>query len=259
MIDQKQNLKYYAVSSKTAVLVFIIFFLISFSLGVSIGRISSGNSFNQNDLLGLLLGKKTNNLENKDKEPTQRKTSDEYKKITDKDHIRGDKKANIVLIEYSDLECPFCKVFHTTLNQMLSTYGNKVMWIYRHFPLDSLHSKAREEAEATECAAKLGGEAKFWEFVDKIFEVTPSNNGLDPAMLPTIAEQIGINRDKFETCLSSGETSSIVESDYQSGLSAGVNGTPGSFILNLKTGNSETIPGAVPFDQLKNIIDRVSQ
>ena len=156
MADQKQNSKYYAVSSKTVVLVFVIFFLVSFSFGGLVGKISSGSTFNRNDLLGLMLGKKTGNPENTYKEPTQRKTTDEYKKITDKDHIRGNKNASIVLIEYSDLECPFCKVFHTTLNQMLSTYEDKVMLVYRHFPLDSLHSKARKEAEASVCAAKLG-------------------------------------------------------------------------------------------------------
>jgi len=240
MTEQNQNLKYYSVSSKTAVIIFITFFIVSFSFGGLVGRITYDWPLNNNDV-------------------AQPKTNDEYKKITDKDHIRGNRNAHIVLIEYSDLECPFCKVFHTTLNQMLSVYGDKVMLVYRHFPLDSRHSKAREEAEASECAAKIGGEDKFWAFIDKIFEVTPSNNGLDLLILPTIAEQIGINKSDFETCLNSGETASIVENNYQSGVSAGVNGTPGSFILNLETGTSEIIPGAVPFDQLKIAIDRISQ
>lgn len=260
MTEQGRNSKYYAVSSKTVFIVFIVFFIVSFTFGMLVGRISSGGTFSRNDLLGLVLGKKTENIAGTNNAPIKPKiTSEAYKKITDKDHIRGNKRANIVLIEYSDLECPFCKVFHATTNQMLSTYGDKVMLVFRHFPLDSLHSKARKEAEASECVTKLGGQDKFWEFIDKLFLVTPSNNGLDPTMLSTIAEQIGINRIDFESCLSSGETSSVVENDYQSGVSAGVNGTPGSFILNLKTGNTETIPGAVPFDQLKIIVDRVSQ
>src|SRR5207249_6414117 len=77
----------------------------------------------------------------------------------------------------------------------------KVVWVYRHFPIDSLHSKARKEAQASECAAALGGNEAFWAYSDKLFEVTPSNNRLDLAQLPRIAQEIGLDRAQFETCL----------------------------------------------------------
>lgn len=101
------------------------------------------------------------------------------------DHIFGNPNAQVFVIEYSDPECPFCKNFHATMETVMKQYGDdgKVAWVYRHFPLDSLHSKARKESEAFECAGELGGNAKFWEYANKLFEITPSNNQLDPKFL----------------------------------------------------------------------------
>lgn len=105
--------------------------------------------------------------------------------ITEKDHILGNPNAEIKIVEYSDTECPFCKRFDTTMNDIMKEYqsSGKVAWVYRYFPLDSIHPRARHEAEALECANELGGNAKFWEYLTGIFKVTPGNNGLDPALL----------------------------------------------------------------------------
>lgn len=176
-------------------------------------------------------------------------------KLENNDRIRGSKNARYVLIEYSDLECPFCKKLHPDLKKILVDYGNQVGWVYRHFPIDSSHPKARKEAEATECAAELGGNEAFWKFIDGVFEITPSNNGLDPARLPLIANQIGLDGTKLQTCTDSGRMSSIVETQYQGGLKAGINGTPGTFILDTKTGKSTLITGALPYEEFKSQID----
>jgi len=90
----------------------------------------------------------------------------------EKDHWRGNKKARYVLIEYSDFECPFCKRFDPTVKQFLNE-NNNVAWVYRHFPL-SFHKKAQKSAEASECAAKLGGENSFWKFSDLLFKNMPN-------------------------------------------------------------------------------------
>lgn len=177
--------------------------------------------------------------------------------ISKEDWVRGDRNAKIALIEYSDLECPFCKTFHPTAQQAVEKYSGQLMWAYRHFPLDQIHPKADKEAEASECAGKLGGEDMFWAMTDKIFEVTPSNNGLDLETLPDLAEEIGLNRNAFQTCLSSGEMASAVEEDYQSGIKAGVSGTPGNILLDIETGRTQIIPGAVPFAQLSQAIDQM--
>ena len=114
------------------------------------------------------------------------------KPISDSDHILGDKNAPVKIVEFSDTECPFCKRFHTTMQQVVKDSNGQVAWVYRHFPLDQLHSKARKEAEATECAAELGGNEKFWAYLNRLMEVTPANNGLDPAELLTIASYAGL-------------------------------------------------------------------
>ncbi len=105
--------------------------------------------------------------------------------VTEKDHISGNPGAELLIIEYSDPECPFCKKFHETMTQAMNEYGKsgKVAWVYRHFPLDSIHSRARREAEAIECAGELGGNDKFWAYLNKLMEITPSNNQLDPKLL----------------------------------------------------------------------------
>ena len=175
--------------------------------------------------------------------------------LKDTDHIRGDRNSRVLLIEYSDLECPFCKQFHPTAEQVVKDYNGQVAWVYRHFPLDQLHSKADKEAEAVECANELGGSDAFWALTDKIYEVTPANNGLDPEQLPVLAEGVGLNKDAFKTCLDSGKFAALVEEDYQSGIKAGINGTPGNILLDTKSGKTVSIPGAVPIESLKSSID----
>ena len=88
-----------------------------------------------------------------------------------RDHIRGNPNADIVFVEFSDTECPFCKRFHATMQQILAEFGKsgKVAWVYRQFPIVQLHSKAPKESEALECAAELGGNIKFWEYIDRVF------------------------------------------------------------------------------------------
>ncbi|MES2223524.1 MAG: thioredoxin domain-containing protein [Patescibacteria group bacterium] len=112
------------------------------------------------------------------------KALENMKPVTADDHIMGDTNAPVKVVLYSDLECPFCKSFHQTMQQiMASSYGTnkQVAWVWRNFPLKQLHSKAPKEAEGAECAAELGGNDAFWKFIDKINEVTPSNNKLDEA------------------------------------------------------------------------------
>lgn len=177
--------------------------------------------------------------------------------VDDTDHILGNPKADLVIVEYSDTECPFCKQFHNTMKRIMDTYGKngKVAWVYRHFPIDQLHSKARKEAEATECAADQGGNDKFWAFTNTLYEKTPSNDGLDAKQLPVIAKDIGLDVAAFNTCLSSGKFAAKVEADYQDALKAGGRGTPYSLIITKKDGTKVPINGAQPYDSLKSTID----
>ncbi len=177
--------------------------------------------------------------------------------VDDTDHILGNPKAELIIVEYSDTECPFCKQFHSTMRRIMDTYGKdgKVAWVYRHFPIDQLHSKARKEAEATECAADQGGNDKFWAFTNAVYEKTTSNNTLDPKQLPIIAKEVGLDVNAFNTCLSSGKFAAKVEAHYQDGLKAGARGTPYSLIITKKDGTKVPINGAQPYDSLKGTLD----
>jgi len=176
--------------------------------------------------------------------------------ITSEDHILGNPNAEIIIVEFSDIECPYCKRFHETMNQVIEEYGKdgKVAWVYRHFPLDQLHSKARKEAEATECAAELGGNTGFWDYTNKLYKATPSNDGFDLDKLPDLAEEVGLDRAAFETCLESRRHADKVESHYQDGINAGARGTPYNIIIT-KSGEKIPMPGALPFANVKQVID----
>src|SRR3989344_1224206 len=123
------------------------------------------------------------------------------------EHIKGSPNADIVLIEYSDLECPYCSRFHPTMQQVLQAYGDKVAWVYRHFPLNSIHPGAQKKAEAAECVTELGGNDKFWKFADLVFAKSAETSA--SAVLVTdlkgFATQAGVDGDKFQTCLDSGK------------------------------------------------------
>ena len=173
--------------------------------------------------------------------------------VGDADHIRGDKNAKVSIIEFSDTECPFCKRFHITMKQVMAEYDGKVNWVYRHFPLDSLHSKARNEAHATECAASLGGTDAYWKYLDRIFEITPSNDGLDPAELPKIAQQVGLDVKKFNDCQKAKTFAGKIQEQENQAIAAGGQGTPYSVIVS----GDQKIPinGALPFEQIKPVLD----
>lgn len=176
--------------------------------------------------------------------------------ISNEDHIRGDINAPIKIVEYSDTECPFCKRFQTTMQQVMNEYGKngKVAWVYRHSPIDSLHPKSRKEAEATECANELGGNDKFWEYIDRVYEVTPANNGLDPLELPKIAAYVGLNVTDFNTCLNSGKYATHIEEDTKNAVATGGGGTPWSIII-AKDEKKYPINGAQPYETVKQTID----
>ncbi len=177
------------------------------------------------------------------------------------DHILGNPEARVVIVEYSDTECPFCKVFHVTMNTIMKEYGasGKVAWVYRHFPIEELHKKAKKEAEAQECVAELGGNGKFWEYTNKIYETTPSNDGLDPKELTNIAVKIGIPSAPFNTCLESGQYAPRVSKDIENAQALGALGTPYSILIDQKNDEYYVLEGHYPYDQLKTTIELVLQ
>jgi protein-disulfide isomerase len=175
-----------------------------------------------------------------------------------KDHIIGNPNAEIVIIEYSDMDCPFCTRFHDTMKQVMNEYGNsgKVAWVYRHLPLSG-HIHADEESIASECVASIGGNDAFWKFTDRaLAEVSSSNNEIfDPTPLTTIATGLGVDATAFTDCLNNRTYESDVYADMAEAESLGARGTPFSVVL-LPNGSYETIEGAQSAAFVKDVIDR---
>ena len=190
----------------------------------------------------------------------RREASSSIKPVNNQDHILGNPNAAVKIVEFSDFECPFCKRAHQTLKLIMAEYGDtgNVAWVYRHFPLDSLHKKARKEAQASECANEQGGNSAFWAYTDVLFEITPSNDRLDLSLLPTIADQLGLDRAAFEACLGGdnrgGKYADRIEADVQDAMASGGTGTPYTVVI---AANGETFPinGAQPYAVFKAIVD----
>jgi len=208
------------------------------------------------------------------------------------DHIVGNRNAKVVIVEFSDTECPFCKVFHETLHRIVSEYEpSEVAWVFRHWPIPQLHPKAPKEAEALECAAAQGGPSSslgtsndvFWKYTDKVFEATGSNNALDigvynspsptpkgadgksyytekkprsttdAGQLSDIAVSLGLDKAAFEQCLASGTYSDRIATDVAEVGAAGGQGTPHSIMIVGK--NQTPIEGAQSYESVKQMID----
>ena len=181
--------------------------------------------------------------------------------IEDSDHIRGNPNAPVKIVEYVDMECPFCKRFHSTMQQVMDEYGKngKVAWVYRHFPLDSIHSQARTEAVASECANELGGNDAFWKYADRFFELTPSNNQTNIAtVLPQIAREIGLDETKFNSCLASKKYDKHIQDDLDNATATGGNGTPWSIVVTA-SGKKYPLSGAQPYEAVKQLIELALQ
>jgi protein-disulfide isomerase len=252
----------------------IIFAIIFSSTVISGALVFFGmkmSSSNQNagispDMLSEQINKGIQNFIDKQQEDQQAQANEQQEQAQilaqnvkpvskEKDHIRGNPNAKITLIEYSDIECPFCKRFHGTAKQVMEEYGDQVNWVYRHFPLAFHDPLASKEAEATECVSEIAGNDAFWIYIDSLYENTTSNGkGLTNNQLTEFAVQAGADKNKFNSCLSSNKYAALVKQDLEEGSKAGVSGTPGNIILNNETGKAVSLSGAYPFESFKEVI-----
>jgi len=182
---------------------------------------------------------------------------DKVKKITEGTYILWNPDAKISFVEYSDLECPFCKKLHNawTVDKILADYNGEVNYIFKQFPLD-FHANAQKEAEALLCAWDLWGSKKYYSYIDAIFKRTTSNGhwfALD-ALVP-LAKELWLSEPKFKQCLDSGKYASRIISETSEWQEFGVTWTPWNVIINKETGEYKILPGAYPFDSFKSIID----
>src|SRR5215468_4342281 len=157
--------------------------------------------------------------------------------------FRGSEKAPVTVVKFEDFQCPFCKQVQPTFNELLSQYDGKIKLVHKDLPLDSLHPRARQAAEAARCAYEQG---KFWDYHDKLYTNSPKASADD---LKSFAKEVGLNVDSFDRCFVSGKYKAVVQQDLNEGAQLGLTGTPTFFI------NGREISGNQPLDAFEAIID----
>ena len=177
-------------------------------------------------------------------------------KVEEGKHIYGDLGARFTLVEFSDMECPFCKRFHDTPKQIVDASKGNVNWQWKHMPLDFHNPAAHKEALAAECIAEQKGNRGFWVFVNDIFHHTQGNGG-GVADLASVVTGVGADLDAFRECLGSGKYEDKVEADIQKAKSYGVNGTPATFVVDNHTGKSQLLGGAQPAQAIMAVMRKM--
>ena len=175
--------------------------------------------------------------------------------VTEKDHIYGNPNAPIMIVEYSDFDCPFCKNFHETMQKIMETYGKdgKVAWVYRQFPLKQLHPNSPKVSAASECVASLGGNDAFWKFANLLIGDRGVNEPTNLTKLPEYAVTAGVDKAKYTACVEAGTFDAKITEDVAAAMKAGARGTPYSVMI---VGDQQgVIDGAQPYDVVKKMVD----
>jgi len=175
----------------------------------------------------------------------------------DDDPIKGDLKAPVTIIEFSDYQCPFCKRFYDEVMPSLDEdyiSKGKVRWVFRDYPL-GFHKKALPAAVAANCAGEQG---KYWEVHDFLFE---NPNKLDIASIASSADELGLDSGKFSKCIEDKTHETEINKDFEAGQRYGVRGTPSFFIGKTENDKKEMtgvyVRGAQPYNVFKNHIDKL--
>lgn len=181
----------------------------------------------------------------------------DYSELIDDDPMIGDKSAPVLIVEFSDFQCPFCRKFYNeTYQKIKSEYIDKdlVKYVFRDFPL-SFHASAIPAAIGGECVREQGGDDKYFEYHDGIFEIqNPKGQGtveITNSEIREVAFKTGIDEDKWNQCFEEDRYEDEVKNDLRSGVELGIQGTPGFFI------NGQAVSGAQPFDLFKTKIDKI--
>lgn len=167
----------------------------------------------------------------------------------DDDPVRNNPNAPVTIIEFSDFECPYCTRVQQTAAQIRESYGDKVKWVVKDFPL-SFHKKAMAAHVAANCV--LGQDKdKYWQFFDGLFAPDRAPNYLAPDALASLAARIGVNMQEYSLCTSTGAAAmeAEVQADIAQGEKVGVRGTPAFFI------NGRFVSGALPYSDFEAIIN----
>lgn len=252
-MDKKKNLSLIAaiVFAATAISLSIVF------LGLQLSKNSNRNLANSNDIEFLASYKYVEELKSKIGFGSAAPVS--YSKIAfnkNDEHIKGEQSAKISIIEYSDFECPYCKVFHPELPKLLDKYPEQINWVFRHYPLSFHDPLATQQAIASECVAEQTNNDQFWNFTDQVFEKTTSNgNGMTEDELRSLALKIdGVDADKFDKCYSSDDMAQAVQEEVKLAAELGVTGTPHIIIADHQNKTAILIEGGLSSEGFEVIL-----
>jgi protein-disulfide isomerase len=168
-----------------------------------------------------------------------------YEIPVDDDPMQGSADAPITIVEFSDFECPYCRSWHTDVYpRLMDEYGDQIRFVYRDFPLESIHVNAKPAAEAANCANEQG---VYWEYHEKLFSM---ELGLSSEAYQDYASQLDMDVDAFQECLDSDRYVEEVQSDFDFAANLGVRSTPTFFI------NGIAVVGAQPYEVFQQVIEK---
>lgn len=193
-------------------------------------------------------------ITNTNQDDSELTSSGQVRPVDDTDFIRGNPNAPILMIEYSDYDCPFCKQYHLSMNRIMDEYGitGKVAWVFRQYPLQQLHPNSPKISEAALCVGDIGGNDAFWKFTDLIFEQRNVEEATNVTKLPSYAEQSGVKESEYISCMESKKMEEKVLASIKDGFNSGARGTPYTILI---VGNQQAvIDGAQSYDTIKGIV-----
>jgi len=165
------------------------------------------------------------------------------------DHIVGSLNAPLVLIEYTDFQCPFCSMVHPTLKKIVSESNGQIAWVLRNFPLESIHPNARPAALAAECIAQELGNDAYWKSADAVFA---DQSKMSPAYFEQLALQLGAQKTSYKSCIASASAAKKVDADSAEAQQNGGQGTPYTVLYDKK--GQVGVSGALPYEAFVTVI-----
>lgn len=168
------------------------------------------------------------------------------------DHIIGSPSAPIVLIEYSDFQCPFCSLVYPTIKKIVDASNGHIAWVMRSLPLESIHPQAKPAALAAECVADQLGNAGFWKFADTIFA---NQSKISADYYAQVAAQLGADAAKFSSCVSTQKFAAKIDAESQEAQANGGQGTPYTIVYGY--GQQAPVSGALPEASFMSVINAV--
>ncbi|MDE1925004.1 MAG: thioredoxin domain-containing protein [Patescibacteria group bacterium] len=169
------------------------------------------------------------------------------------DHIQGSPQAPIVLVEYSDFQCPYCQLIYPELKDIVQKSNGQVAWVMREFPLYQIHPNALPAAEAAECLAAQLGNSAWWSFAGDDFN---NQSEIGTSFFSAEAQKLGANMTQYNACVASSTYQTKIEGQIAEAENNGGNGTPYTVVINTKTGKQYPVSGAVPEAQLQSVINQ---